>query len=123
IVTTVPAGATTGSVVVTVGGVASNSDNFTVVAGSFTLTANLTTARMFHTATLLNSGMVLVAGGGDGFAYDTITSAGLYNPGIGTFTTTGSLNTGLIFNSSTVLASGRVFVAGGSGNHWNQIGT
>jgi N-acetylneuraminic acid mutarotase len=123
IVTTVPAGATTGSVVVTVGGVASNSVNFTVVAGSFTLTANLTTARMFHTATLLNSGMVLVAGGVDGFAYDTITSAELYNPGIGTFTTTGSLNTGRIFNTSTLLANGQVLVAGGSDSNWNQIGT
>lgn len=54
IVAMVPTEATTGGVVVTVGGVASNSVNFTVATGSFTLTGSLATARMFHTATLLN---------------------------------------------------------------------
>jgi len=122
-VTAVPTGTTTGRVVVTVAGVASNSVNFTVVPGSFSLTGNLATARMFQTATLLNSGMVLVAGGVDGFAYGTITSAELYNPATATFTTTGSLNTGRIFNTATLLANGQVLVAGGSDSNWNQIGT
>lgn len=124
IVTAVPTGATTGSVVVTVGTVASNSVNFTIVPGSFTQTGNLATARMFQTATLLNNGMVLVAGGvDDGFLYDTVTSAELYNPATGAFTTTGNLNTGRIFNTATLLNSGQVLVAGGSDSNWNQIGT
>ena len=123
IVTTVPAGATTGNVVVTVGGVVSNSVNFTVLTGSFTLTGSLATARMFDTATVLDSGMVLIAGGVDGFAYDTLTSAELYNPATGAFTTTGSLNSGRIFNTSTLLTNGQVLVAGGSDSNWNQIGT
>ncbi len=124
IVTAVPAGATTGNVVVTVGGIASNGVNFTVVPGSFTLTGNLATARMFHTATLLSNGMVLVAGGvNDGFSYDTVTSAELYNAGTGTFATTGSLNTGRIFNTGTLLPKGQVLIAGGSDSNWNQIAT
>jgi hypothetical protein len=123
IVATVPTGATTGGVVVTVGGVASNSVNFTVATASFALTGNLATARMFHTATLLNSGTVLVAGGVDGFVYDTLPSAELYNPATGTFTTTGNLNTGRIFNTATLLSNGQVLVVGGSDSNWNQIGT
>ena len=35
-------------------------------SGTWTITDNLNTARAFHTATLLPSGMVLVAGGHDG---------------------------------------------------------
>ena len=76
----VPLGTTTGAVVVTVGGVSSNSANFTVGTANFTLTGSLATARNFQTATQLNSGMVLVAGGADGFAYDALNSAELYSP-------------------------------------------
>ncbi|MFZ1156261.1 MAG: Ig-like domain-containing protein, partial [Candidatus Sulfotelmatobacter sp.] len=124
IVATVPTGATTGGVVVTVGGVSSNSVGFTVATASFTLTGNLATARMFQTATLLNSGAVLVAGGvNDGFYYDTVTSSELYNPATGAFTTTGSLNTGRIFNTATLVTNGQVLVAGGSDSDWNQIGS
>lgn len=123
IVATVPTGASTGNVVVTVGGVASNSVNFTVATANFTLTGNLATARMFHTATVLDSGTVLVAGGVDGFAYDALSSAELYNPATGTFTTTGNLNTARIFNTATLLSNGQVLIAGGSDSNWNQIGT
>jgi hypothetical protein len=97
IVAAVPTGAATGYVLVTVGGVVSNSVNFTVATANFTLTGSLATARMFHTATLLDSGTVLVAGGVDGFAYDALSSAELYSPVTGTFTTTGNLNTARIF--------------------------
>ena len=123
IVATVPTGASTGNVVVTVGGVPSNSVNFTVATANFTLTGNLATARMFHTSTLLDSGAVLVAGGVDGFAYDALSSAELYSPATGTFTTTGSLNTARIFNTATLLSNGQVLIAGGSDSNWNQIGT
>jgi RHS repeat-associated protein len=78
---------------------------------------------MFQTATLLDTGTVLVAGGVDGFAYDTLPSAELYNSVTGTFTATGNLNTGRIFNTATLLTNGQVLIAGGSDSNWNQIGS
>ena len=66
---------------------------------------------------------MLVAGGVDGFTYDTLPSAELYHPATGTFTTTGNPNTGRIFNTATLLSNGQVLVAGGSDSNWNQIAT
>jgi hypothetical protein len=55
-------------------------------------TDDLNTARYLHTATLLQNGIVLVAGGYDGNNLAS-TSAELYDPASGTWTATGSLNT------------------------------
>jgi hypothetical protein len=55
----------------------SNSDE--AASGCWTATDSLNTARYYHTATLLPNGMVLVAGGWDGF--NPFTSAELYDPG------------------------------------------
>ena len=52
----------------------------------------LNTARDFHTATLLQNGMVLVAGGIN-HNISASASAELYDPASGTWTATGSLNT------------------------------
>src|SRR2546422_3403842 len=57
--------------------------------GTFTFTGSMNHQRNSHTATLLNSGLVLVAGG-----EGSISTAELYNPSTGNFTATGSLNTG-----------------------------
>jgi hypothetical protein len=59
-------------------------------SGTWTATGGLTTARYTHTATLLPSGMVLVAGG---YNFGYLASAELYDPASGSWTTTGSLNT------------------------------
>ena len=119
----VPAGATTGNVVVTVGGPASNGVIFAVASSNLSLTGSLNTARMFQTSTLLDDGMVLVAGGVDGFAYNTISSAELYDPTSGTFAYTGSLNIGRIFNTATLLNNGKVLIVGGTDCNWNNIAT
>jgi hypothetical protein len=74
----------------------------------------LATARIFHTATLLPSGKVLVAGGyttGSSFS-----SAELYDPGTGMWTVTGALAIARREHTATVLPSGKVLVAGGLGN-------
>ena len=75
------------------------------------MTGSLKTARYWHTATLLNNGMVLMAGGLGPSAY--LASAELYNPATGTFTPTGSLNTARDYDTATLLNNGMVLIAGG----------
>jgi len=72
----------------------------------------LNTARDYHTATLLQNGMVLVAGGYDNTGLASA-SAELYDPASGTWTATGSLNTARYIHTATLLQNGRVLVAGG----------
>jgi N-acetylneuraminic acid mutarotase len=59
------------------------------VAQTWTSTAAMHDARALHTATLLDDGTVLVAGGADNRL--NLTSAEIYNPRRKTWTTTGSL--------------------------------
>jgi RHS repeat-associated protein len=110
-------------VVVMVGSATSNGIIFAVASSNLTLTGSLNTARMFQTSTLLDNGMVLIAGGVDGFDYNTISSAELYNPTSGTFAYTGSLNIGRIFNTATLLNNGKVLIVGGTDCNWNNIAT
>ena len=84
------------------------------VTPGFLLTGGLGTPRNFSTATLLNNGMVLIAGGNANLlASDSLTSAELYNPTTGTFTPTGSMNVGHNFHTATLLDNGKVLIAGG----------
>jgi len=84
--------------------------------GTWTLTGSLNVARFLHTATLLQSGKVLVAGGWGlgGFGLDSINSAELYDPASGEWSFTGSLNVARYWHIATLLQDGRVLVAGGS---------
>ena len=78
----------------------------------FAPTGNMTTARTGHTATLLNDGTVLVAGGDT-----TGKTAELYNPATGTFTATGSMTTARTGHTATVLNDGTVLAVGGDSTH------
>jgi len=84
------------------------SQNFTidVYAHGFRATGNMTSARASVTATVLESGQVLVLGG------DTA-SAEVFDPASGAFTTAGSMTTPRVYHTATLLANGKVLVAGG----------
>gem|GEM_PF-1797193 len=78
----------------------------------FAQTGDLSAARSNHTATVLQSGLVLVAGGLDNIDAE-LTSAELYDPASATWSNTGSLVTSRRDHTATLLAGGRVLVAGG----------
>ncbi len=85
--------------------------------GTWMTTGSLHTARVQHTATLLQNGQVLVAAGyNQNNSPPYLASAELYNPATGTWTTTGSLSTARVYHTMTLLNNGQVLVAGGYRN-------
>jgi hypothetical protein len=71
--------------------------------GTFTATGSMNQPHTFQTATLLNTGRVLIAGGAD---------AELYDPGTGSFGPTGAMLVQSQFSQAVLLGDGRVLVAG-----------
>jgi hypothetical protein len=78
----------------------------------FSPTGSLRTARFGHTATLLQNGKVLIAGGFDR-DLKRIRAAELYDPGTGKFSTAGAMKVGRGFHAATLLDDGRVLFEGG----------
>jgi Kelch motif protein len=91
---------------------------YTPATRTWTTTGSLHTARYDQTATLLQNGQVLVAGGYwmDPSTYSKVplASAELYNPATGTWTTTGNLHTARYEQTAALLQNSQALVAGGN---------
>jgi YD repeat-containing protein len=80
--------------------------------GSFSSTGIMNEARYTHTATLLNNGKILIAGG-QNEQISGLPSGELYNPATGLFTFTGNLVIGRDQHTATLLNNGNVLLTGG----------
>lgn len=79
----------------------------------------MTTERADHTATLLNDGRVLIAGGfkGEGKYFTVLSSAEIFNPAINSFISVGSMSVPRTFHTATLLNDGRILITGGTDNN------
>jgi hypothetical protein len=76
-------------------------------SGTFSPTGTMQAARNTHTATLLNTGKVLIVGGAG------TTTAELFDPTAGTFSPTGAMEISRAEHAATLLPDGTVLVVGG----------
>ena len=88
-----------------------NAELYDPLSATWSAVRPLHDARANHTATLLPSGRVLVAGGGTDVGQDT--SCEEYDPTSQTWGRTGPLNVARVLHTATLLPNGKVLAAGG----------
>ena len=80
--------------------------NIQIFAHGFQATSSMASSRFAHTATLLNTGKVLIAGWGNA-------TAELFDPATGIFAPTGSMLSARVSHTATLLNTGKVLLTGG----------
>jgi len=81
---------------------------------TFTATGSMTAPRQGHTASLLNTGKVLITGGQSSDRTTLQSSAEVYDPLTGAFTSTGGMAAARAWHVATLLPNGRVLIEGGA---------
>lgn len=96
-------------------GYMSSAEIFNPNTNEFYFTGNMDVGRVYHTATLLNNGNVLITGGlaANSYSVSYLISAELYNPTAGTFSYIGNMNICRSQHTATLLNDGRVLLTGG----------
>ena len=97
-----------------------NAEIYDPKTGLFSISGSLSAPRCFHTATLLQNGMVLIAGGNNSND-DSAANAELYDPATRTFAPGGTLNASRYYHTATLLNNGMVLIAGGLISSINQL--
>jgi len=92
----------------------SSAELFDPASGTFSSTGSMTMPRSNATATELNNGMVLIAGGEDHSG--PLSTLELFDPAKGIFTLAGNMLTPRRLHSAVALSNGDVLLAGGNGD-------
>lgn len=101
-------------------GVIGTTELYSPLTGMWTAGASLVNPRYGHTATLLQNGKILVAGGASASS-TRLSSAELFDPATGLWSATGSMLGGHNRHTATLLPNGKVLVVGASTNNSNGI--
>ena len=98
------------------GRILSSAESFDETTGAFSPAGAMGTARMGYTATELNNGKVLVAGGLDNHD-NVLDTAELYDPAARKFVAVpNTMSDHRMFHTATLLLSGKVLITGGATN-------
>ena len=92
----------------------SSAELFDPASGTFSSTGSMTMPRSNATATELNNGMVLIAGGQDNSG--PLSTLEVFDPAKGIFTLAGNMLTPRRLHSAVALSNGDVLLAGGNGD-------
>lgn len=89
---------------------ATSAEQYDPIAETFSRTGDMRMGRSRQTATVLQNGLVLIAGGDRG---QSVADNELYDPATRSFTTTGEMQVGRTAHAAVLLPSGEVLIVGG----------